>query len=269
MAGETSGNAAVRTTEDRADDMSTIDEVTARMCVAVPVTGLWRAPDRPRAVDAPMLLDEPAHAAWLADMDAHPVADEDGRTGLLDRLDSQLLEGEPVEVLESTDDGWSRVTCPWQPAGADLRGYEGWVRSAHLREGSGAQLMDLSARPLDPDEFLQLARTHLGLGYLWGGLSRDGLDCSGLVHHTARELGVVVPRDAHDQQRALEPVEPDDVRTGDLYFFAHPGKAVHHVGIVVEPGVMLHAPESGARVVEEPLSDARRETLVAASRIVG
>lgn len=234
--------------------------------VAVPVAGLWRSPEAPRAVDTPALQDDPDHTGWLAAMDQHPVDHHDSRVGLLDRLDSEVLHGEPVEVREELD-GWARVTCPLQPAGKSLQPYEGWVRRAHLSHDAPQQPQTASPDRLDAKEFVAEARKYLGLGYLWGGLSPAGLDCSGLVHFSARSLGVVVPRDAGDQQLAAEPVELDQVREGDLYFFAHPGKHVHHVGIVIRPGVMLHAPESGARVVEEDLGEDRLRTLVGAGRI--
>ena len=59
-----------------------------RMRVRVPVTTLWVAPDRPRAVDAPAVADLPDVAAWLAALDAHagraatsPATDGSGCTG--------------------------------------------------------------------------------------------------------------------------------------------------------------------------------------------
>jgi cell wall-associated NlpC family hydrolase len=116
------------------------------------------------------------------------------------------------------------------------------------------------------DERLRLARQFLGLRYLWGGTSSYGLDCSGLVHAVCRVLGVRVPRDANDQQTDLPPVDVDDVEPGDLYFFALPGKIVHHVGFVSPKG-MLHASETGRRLEDAPLVGERRSTLVAAAQL--
>jgi hypothetical protein len=124
-----------------------------------------------------------------------------------------------------------------------------------------------------PDDVLATARRFLGLRYVWGGTSAWGVDCSGLVHLAHRAHGVVLPRDASDQAAAVEPVPLDQVRPGDLYFFAHPGRPVFHVGFVTRPvdadGVrwMLHAPESGELVEDAPLHAGRHDTLVAAGRV--
>jgi hypothetical protein len=126
------------------------------------------------------------------------------------------------------------------------------------------------------DDLLDLARQFLGLRYVWGGTSAWGLDCSGLVHLTHRALGVVLPRDASDMAADpdVQPVPLDDVRPGDLYFFASPGRPVSHVGLVTRPvgddGArwMLHAPEAGGFVEEVAMGDERRATLVSAGRVV-
>ena len=94
-----------------------------------------------------------------------------------------------------------------------------------------------------------------------------GLDCSGLVHLGLRRLGVVFPRDADDQYDMCEHISADEALPGDLFFFAHEGKRPHHVGIVTGPGRMLHAPETGAVIVEELLTPARRSSLIAAGRV--
>ncbi len=99
-----------------------------------------------------------------------------------------------------------------------------------------------------PAAVVEMARQFLGLRYLWAGLTGWGLDCSGLVHAAYRTFGVVVPRDAHDQRRAVDAVPLDEVRVGDLYFFGRDAERITHVGFATSSAsdpvrTMLHAPE--------------------------
>jgi cell wall-associated NlpC family hydrolase len=158
-----------------------------------------------------------------------------------------LSFGTVLASVEQTD-GYTRVATP--------DGGSGWLANDVLRS---------VAEPSTPEDRLRLGSQFLGLEYLWGGTSAYGLDCSGLTHTVSRVLGLRIPRDAHDQADTLESVPIDDVRPGDLYFFARPGKEVHHVGFVSATG-MLHASETGKRLEDQPLSDERRTTLVAAAR---
>ena len=253
--------------------------------VNVPVTTLWVGPDSPRPVDAPILGDRPDAVAWLAALDAHADDDEsgDGRLGLHGRVESQLLRGEPVTVVgtdgtgsaNSADPsrGWARVVAPWQHSPKDDRGYPGWVPAAHLSAVGSAPAAAappvVATTPATDDDHpaVVLARQHIGLRYLWCGISPLGFDCSGLVLHTWRQFGQVVARDAYAQADTAEPVALDAVQSGDLYFFARPGRRIHHVGIVVRPGRMVHASETGGVLVEEDLPPERLTTLVAAGRL--
>ena len=243
----------------------------ALLRVSVPVTTLWTSPDAPRPVDAAAIANQADPARWLAVLDARPQDDEsgDGRLGLHGRVESQAVFGEPVlPISDVSADGWVRVVCPWQPSRLDPCGYPGWVRRSHLEDpGSAADEPGLPVADAPGADVLTLAAEHLGLPYLWGGTSPLGLDCSGLVHHVWRRLGVVVPRDADDQEAAAYPVAFGEERPGDLYFFAHPGRAVHHVGIVSAPGRMLHAPETGRGIVEEALGPEREATRYAVGRL--
>lgn len=240
----------------------------------VEVTTVWAGPTSPRDVDAAVVGNPPDVAAWLSVLDEHADDDESGRgrMGLHGRVETQLVAGEPVHVVGLDATGrWAEVRMPWQPSPKDPAGYPGWVPAAHLAPADGPGLPDGPARRdgLGPDgvaEVLAFARAHIGLQYLWSGTTPLGFDCSGLVHTAWRRLGVMVPRDAYAQAEAASPVALADVRAGDLYFFARPGRRVHHVGIVTAPGRMVHASETGGYLVEEDLPPERLATLVAAGR---
>lgn len=230
--------------------------------VRVPVATLWSDPARARDVDEAATRDHPDVEQWLAALDANP----EGRTGLHGRVVSQLLAGEPVLPTGRERDGWVEVRCPWQPSSLHADGYPGWVRGAHLDGARHADRVPSRGTTTEGD-LLTVAGRHTGLAYLWGGTCPQGLDCSGLVHLSMRELGEVVPRDAHDQQAFCSELDVTEARPGDLYFFARDGRPAHHVGIVTGPGRMLHAPETGARIVEELLPPERQATLSGAGRL--
>lgn len=107
----------------------------------------------------------------------------------------------------------------------------------------------------------------VGVPYLWAGASGAGVDCSGLVHLAYRSIGVRVPRDADDQERAGQRIEPSEATPGDALFFANDG-GVHHVALSIggAQGAMLHAPQTGQPVQEGEVTDAayRGETITAA-----
>jgi len=75
-----------------------------------------------------------------------------------------------------------------------------------------------------------------------------------------RRLARLVPRDAHEQEAAAEPLAEGDLRPGDLVFFGPPERA-DHVGFWLGEGRILHATgrDGVQAVVEEPLADARGE----------
>ncbi len=234
--------------------------------VKVQVCTGWTGPDAPRPLDALAVADVPDVARWLATLDA---SGPDARMGLHGRTLTQLTAGEPVDVIDEGDDDWVQVVALWQPAQADPRGYPVWVRRSHLADRAAASpLPATDGVPADRLVIADAARLHLGLEYLWGGTTPYGLDCSGLVHHTYRRAGVVVPRDAHDQWQAAAPVAIGEEQPGDLYFFARPDGHVFHVGFVTGPRTMLHAPETGRHIEDAPLSGGRLATLVAAGRFL-
>lgn len=141
-------------------------------------------------------------------------------------------------------------------------GRAGWIAKSTVDSA-------VSQRDADGCTVRTEAARFLGLAYLWGGMSAYGLDCSGLVHLVFRRLGSRLPRDAHDQATAGREVAIDEAQAGDLYFFAEPGRSIHHVAIAAGGGRMLHAPETGRRIELVAIPAQRRRTLRSVRRIIG
>ena len=92
-----------------------------------------------------------------------------------------------------------------------------------------------------------------GTPHEWGGTSRRGVDCSGLVQSVfATQFDVRVPRTTEKQARAGRSVSADRLQPGDLVFF-RTGYKKRHVGIYLADGRFLHASASSG-VTISPLS---------------
>jgi cell wall-associated NlpC family hydrolase len=100
------------------------------------------------------------------------------------------------------------------------------------------------------NDWVIAAGDFIGTPYLWGGLSRFGVDCSGLVQMALQSCGITCPRDADMQSASLgEPMAlTAPKQRGDLVFF--PG----HVGIMVDAHMLLHANAFHMETMIEPLT---------------
>jgi len=83
-----------------------------------------------------------------------------------------------------------------------------------------------------------------GTKYRIGGMSKQGVDCSGFVYLTYRsKFGITLPRTTRHQSTQGVAVSRQALRPGDLIFFKT-GWNKRHVGIYVEDRKFLHASSS-------------------------
>jgi len=82
------------------------------------------------------------------------------------------------------------------------------------------------------------ARSYQGTPYKFGGTSRLGMDCSGLLYNAFSAINIQIPRSSNEQADWGDPVKPQDLQVGDLIFFGpSPGsRSITHVGMVTEAG---------------------------------
>jgi len=102
----------------------------------------------------------------------------------------------------------------------------------------------------------ETAKSYRGVPYLWGGTTERGFDCSGLAMAVYRLNGLRLPRSSREQYAEGNPVAQDDLRQGDLVFFATgSSRQVSHVGLYLGGGTFIHAPGRGKRICTEQLAD--------------
>ncbi len=118
---------------------------------------------------------------------------------------------------------------------------------ATLADGNHVPRHDIAPINSLETDWTALAVDMLGAPYLWGGRTRQGIDCSGLVQVALQACGIDCPRDSADQKALGQPIAQADLQRGDIVFF--PG----HVGIMVDTAFILHANAHHMRTIIEPL----------------
>lgn len=118
---------------------------------------------------------------------------------------------------------------------------------ARLATGGFVPAMHVGDTPADDP--VTVAESLLGTPYLWGGNSRWGIDCSGLVQAALTACAVPCPGDSDLQRKAF--AGTDSIRRGDLLFW--PG----HVAMAVSADLMIHATAWSMAVIHEDIDAAR------------
>lgn len=138
-----------------------------------------------------------------------------------------------------------------------------------------------SARPANPNSIVasnyggrtdavETALGQQGIRYRWGGTSRGGFDCSGLVQYAYNQHGVKLPRTSSEMASAGVAVSRSNMKSGDLILFkTRRGTRVSHVGIYMGNGKFVHASSGKGKVMVSSLNEGYYDRAFVTARRVG
>jgi peptidoglycan DL-endopeptidase CwlO len=165
----------------------------------------------------------------------------------LDRIDKQLagyLEAEDARSEAARRAAWSGYM-------SGVGSVQSWLQAGPVARAA-----------------VRWALAQLGDPYRWGATGPDTFDCSGLTSSAYRAAGVSIPRVSRAQWGAGPHVQLANLLPGDLVFYAdNPAdpSTIHHVGMYIGNGLMVHAPHTGDVV---RVASIWRESYAGATRIV-
>lgn len=153
------------------------------------------------------MIENPSHYI------IEPVIELRAEPSITSSVLTRIVSGTGVTVQENKGE-WTNI----------IANKTGWIPSSALRAIKDIP-QSLDARRAS---LLKDSARMIGVPYLWGGTSGNGIDCSGfarLLHHW---VGIEIPRDADMQSAAAKRVEPP-FEIGDLFFFSEDDSDRHHI----------------------------------------
>ena len=183
---------------------------------------------------------------------------------------NQLFFGESITIIK-TKEKWSFVA-------SNIDKYKGWIRNLHFKliKKSDYKLFSksdsvfskseiiikndtseitiptgsllssvkfLNYSYVDEGEYkslLETIKSFINSPYLWGGKTKNGMDCSGLVQSIFKTLNIILPRDSKEQSDFGIEIK-ERYKLGDLAFFGENVNKISHVGILVDNETIVHA----------------------------
>ncbi|MEM9338676.1 MAG: C40 family peptidase [Bacteroidota bacterium] len=118
------------------------------------------------------------------------------------------------------------------------------------------------------------AQSYLGTPYKWGGNTKSGIDCSGLIHHSYKTIGIKLPRTAKEQSKVGKRKGWEGIKPGDIVYFKFKSKKGKwwHSGMITsvskEQIKFIHASSSRGVVESNLLSDYYRKNVKNFRRVI-
>lgn len=206
-----------------------------------------------------------AYAEQSRTADQVRQARDAAQRAVADQLDqTRLIEREKEEISERLDAARARVD--------ELRQARSAARQRSRRQApparSGMAIPGWAARLPSGrgGEAAQWALKQIGKPYVWAAAGPSGFDCSGLTMRAWQRAGVSLDHWTGTQWTSGRHVPLRELRSGDLLFYGRLSRSpgtIHHVGLYIGRGLMVHAPQTGDVVRISPIW---RHDLVGATR---
>ncbi|MEC3907066.1 C40 family peptidase [Tamlana sp. 2201CG12-4] len=85
------------------------------------------------------------------------------------------------------------------------------------------------------EHIIAYAKQFKGVRYKWGGTTKSGMDCSGLVYESFKTQNIALPRISRDMAKKGKKIPLKKVTQGDLLFFKTGNRrnSINHVGLII------------------------------------
>lgn len=128
---------------------------------------------------------------------------------------------------------------PYVPTPSDEDKSSGRVNALGIERGAG-----------DNEELYDAIQSWIGTPYLYGGETKNGVDCSGFVGMIYQQVyHKRLHRVANDMQLDCQLLTRSELREGDLVFFTNSKGHVSHVGIYLKDDIFAHSSTSRGVII--------------------